>query len=255
MRVTILGSGAAGGVPMISAGWGNCDPNEPRNRRLRPSILVQDQGQTILVDSSPDMREQLLRAEIRHLDAVLFTHGHADHTHGIDDLREVNRAMQASIPVFGSQETLDDIAKRFGYVFEPLDFSTTPIYKPCLIPHVVGDAFPLGGLSITPIEQDHGYAMTTGFRFGKMAYSTDVWELPESSLAKLEGLDLWIVGCLLDVPHPTHAHVDKVLGWVERLKPKRTVLTHMSPRLDYATLRAQLPDGVEPGYDGQQFEL
>jgi phosphoribosyl 1,2-cyclic phosphate phosphodiesterase len=256
MKITILGSGAAGGVPMVSTGWGDCDPAEPRNRRRRPSILVEEGGQTILVDTSPDLREQLLDADIRHLDAVLYTHTHADHLHGIDDLREINRAMKAPIDVYGTAATLDDIRARFGYVFDPLDPKVMPIYKPWLVPHVLdGEPFRLGARDVVPFDQDHGYCRTTGFRFGRAAYSTDVVNLPEDSLALLENLDLWIIGCLTDMPHPTHAHVDKALGWVERLRPKMTLISHMSPRLDYRQLRDTLPAGVAPAYDGQVIEV
>lgn len=255
MKITILGCGAAGGVPMISVGWGKCDPTNPRNRRRRPSILVQAEGQTILVDSGPDVREQLLDANVRHLDAVLFTHAHADHVHGIDDLREVNRAMRAGIDAYGSPATLSEIGERFGYVFKPLDPATTQIYKPVLRPRTVEGPFHVGPLEIVPFDQEHGFCRTTGYRFGRAAYSTDVVELPEQSMQLLEGLDLWIVGCLVDTPHETHAHIDKVLGWVERLKPQLTLITHMSPRLDYDALTASLPAGVAPAYDGQVIEL
>jgi phosphoribosyl 1,2-cyclic phosphate phosphodiesterase len=250
VKVTILGSGAAGGVPMISSGWGRCNPGNPRNRRRRPSALVEEEGKTILIDTSPDLREQLLSADVRHLDAVLFTHAHADHLHGIDDLREVNRAMNAPVPVYGSQQTLKEIDQRFDYVFTPLDVEKHGIYKPWLIPHAVDGAFEAAGVGTICFDQDHGFSRTTGYRIGAMAYSTDVRELPEESLAQLEGLDLWIVGCLLDIPHSTHAHIGKALEWRERLKPKHMVITHMSPRLDYETLRRELPEGVEPGYDG-----
>jgi phosphoribosyl 1,2-cyclic phosphate phosphodiesterase len=255
MKVTILGCGAAGGVPMISVGWGRCDPANPKNRRRRPSILVETEGQAILIDTGPDLREQLLSVNINMLDAVLYTHAHADHVHGIDDLREVNRAMRRSLDVYGSAATLAEISERFGYVFTPLDIETMPIFKPWLVPHAVEGAFKVGPVDVLAIDQDHGYCRSTGFRIGNMAYSTDAWDFPEASLAALEGLDLWIIGCLLDTPHETHAHVDKVLGWVERLKPKRTLLTHMSPRLDYAALRESLPAGVEPAYDGLTITL
>lgn len=255
MKVTILGSGAAGGVPMISSGWGRCDPNNPKNRRRRPSVLVEEAGKRILIDTSPDLREQLLSSGTNHLDAVLFTHAHADHLHGIDDLREINRAMKAPIPVFGAGETLADIAHRFDYVFTPLDLAKDTIYKPWLIPHEVEGDFTAAGIAMTAFEQDHGFSRTTGYRIGNFAYSTDVLNLPEASMARLEGLDLWIVGCLLDIPHTTHAHIDKALAWRERLKPKQMVITHMSPRLDYETLAKSLPEGVEPAYDGMVLEL
>ena len=255
MRITILGCGAAGGVPMISSGWGRCDPANPKNRRRRPSILVEEADKTILIDTSPDLREQLLSSETNHLDAVLYTHSHADHLHGIDDLREVNRAMKAPIPVFGTEETLTDIGLRFDYVFKPLDLAKDSIYKPWLIPTVVNGAFTAAGIDMISFDQDHGHSLTTGYRIGTMAYSTDVMDLPDASMAQLEGLDLWIVGCLLDIPHATHAHIDKALGWRERLKPKHMVITHMSPRLDYDTLTGSLPKGVEPGYDGMVLTL
>ena len=255
MKITVLGSGAAGGVPMISVGWGRCDPNNPKNRRRRPSILVEQGGQTLLVDTGPDLREQLLDAKIRHLDAVLFTHDHADHVHGIDDLREVNRAMGGPIPAYGTEETFAKIGARFGYVFEPLDLATQPIFKPWLIRNQVSEAFQVGGLTIDPIDQDHGYGRTTGYRFGNFAYCTDVHDFPESSLEQLTGLDVWIVGCLTEYPHPTHAHVGKVIEWVDRLKPKQTWITHMSPNLDYAALCAQLPANIRPAYDGMVIEL
>jgi phosphoribosyl 1,2-cyclic phosphate phosphodiesterase len=255
MKVAILGCGAAGGVPMISIGWGHCDPTNPKNRRRRPSILVEEGGQTILVDSGPDLREQLLEAQVRHLDAVLYTHAHADHIHGIDDLREVNRAMRGPIEVYGAAATLSEIGERFGYVFEPLPPGTDQIYKPWLRPHVVDGRFKVGPVDVLAFDQDHRYCRSTGYRIGGMAYSTDVWELPEASLAGLGGLDLWIVGCLIDTPHPTHAHIDKVLGWIDRLKPKFTLLTHMSPGLDYDRLSASLPAGIAPAYDGQVIEL
>jgi len=256
VKVTILGCGAAGGVPMISTGWGRCDPNNPKNRRRRPSILVEEQGQRILIDTSPDLREQLLSAAINHLDAVLYTHAHADHLHGIDDLREVNRAMRAPIPVYGYNETLADIEHRFDYVFTPLDLAKDTIYKPWLIPNPIGDGpFTAAGVEMIAFEQDHGYSRTTGFRIGGMAYSTDLTELPEASMKHLAGLDLWIVGCLLDVPHVTHAHIDKALAWRDLLRPRHMVITHMSPRLDYDALAAELPAGVEPGYDGMVLEL
>ncbi|HSV28334.1 MAG TPA: MBL fold metallo-hydrolase [Candidatus Omnitrophota bacterium] len=250
MKVTMLGTGAAGGVPSISRGWGNCDPNEPRNRRRRPSILVEDGDTAILVDSGADCREQLLDAGVRRLDAVLYTHDHADHLHGIDDLREVNRAMAAPLPIRGSAATLDAIRARFPYVLGAVEEGLS-IYKPMLLPHVIHGPFTVGSIDVVPFDQDHGYCRTTGFRFGPVAYSTDLVDLPEESFAALAGVDTWIVGCLTYNPHPTHAHLDKVLEWIDRVAPRRAILTHMTPGMDYAALKARLPAHVEPGYDGQ----
>jgi phosphoribosyl 1,2-cyclic phosphate phosphodiesterase len=235
---------------MISAGWGACDPANPKNRRMRPSILVEERGKRILIDTSPDLREQLLLAEVSHLDAVLYTHAHADHLHGIDDLREVNRAMRSSLPVYGTRQTLDEIAARFGYVFTPLDPKADVIYKPWLVPNAIEGGFTISDIAVTAIDQDHGYSRTTGFRIGDFAYSTDLTDMPDGSFAQLEGLELWVVGCLQDSPHYTHAHVDKALAWRDRVGAKRMVITHMSPKLDYAKLQAALPANVEPGYDG-----
>ncbi len=255
MKLTILGCGGAGGVPMVSVGWGRCDPAEPKNRRLRPSVLCREGDFTCLIDTGPDLRQQLLNAEVQRLDAVFFTHGHADHTHGIDDLREVNRVMRAAIPAYGTAETLADIRQRFDYVFQPLDLDKVPVYKPWLTPEpIAGERFRAGPWEVTAIDQDHGYGRTTGFRIGNCAYCTDVWQFPERSMELLQGLDCWVVGCLLDEPHPTHADLDKVIGWAERLRPKRTILTHMSPRLDYNALLARLPQGMEPAYDGMVID-
>jgi phosphoribosyl 1,2-cyclic phosphate phosphodiesterase len=257
MKITILGCGSAGGVPTLNVGWGLCDPANPRNRRRRQSILVEEGGTTILVDTSPDLRDQLLDADVRRLDAVLYTHAHADHLHGIDDLREVNRAMNGPIDCYGAADTLATIQHRFEYVFKDAGHGPKRVvFRPWLIPHEIDGPFAVSGVPVEPFAQDHGFnQMTLGFRFGSAAYSTDLTELPEASFARLEGLDLWIVGCLSDKPHDTHAHVDKVVGWVERLRPKRTVLVHLGTRLDYARLAAELPESIVPGYDGMVLEV
>lgn len=254
MKVTVLGSGAAGGVPSISRGWGACDPANPRNRRRRPSILVEEGDSVVLVDTAPDCREQLLDAGVRRLDAVLYTHDHADHCHGIDDLREVNRAMRAPLPIFASPETLAGIRTRFSYVLGEVDEGHS-IYKPMLIPTEIQGPFTIGPLGVVPFDQDHGHMRTLGFRIGAFAYSTDVVDLPETSFAALAGIDTWLVGCLSYDPHPTHAHLDKVLGWIERVKPRRAFLTHLTPSLDYDALRARLPAHVAPAYDGLTISL
>lgn len=254
MKVTILGSGAAGGVPSISRGWGFCDPAEPRNRRRRPSILVEERESRILVDTSPDCREQLLDAGVQRLSGVLYTHEHADHLHGIDDLREVNRAMGGPLPIHGAPEVIDSIRTRFPYVLGCVEEGQS-IYKPMLEPHVIDGPFELGGLSIHPIEQDHGFCRTLGFRFGDFAYSTDVVNMPPESFETLAGVKVWVIGCLTMHPHPTHAHLERVLEWIARIHPERAFLTHMTPSLDYKTLQGCLPKGVEPAYDGMVIHI
>lgn len=254
IAATILGCGSAGGVPSISRGWGLCDPTNPKNRRLRPSILVETETTRLLVDTSPDCREQLLGVGIDRLDGVLYTHDHADHLHGIDDLREVNRAMGRPFPVFGSSEVLASIRTRFAYVVGAVEAGQT-IYKPMLDFTELQPRFPVGDIEVVSFDQDHGYCRTTGYRFGPLAYSTDVVDLPEESFAALAGIDTWIVGCLTLTPHPTHAHLDKVLEWIERIKPRQAWLTHMTPSLDYEALKARLPAGVAPAYDGLRITV
>ncbi len=254
MRVRILGCGGSGGVPLVGGVWGECDPAEEKNRRRRASILIEDGTTTILVDTSPDLREQLLDAGTTRLDAVLFTHAHADHLHGIDDLRAMNRLMRGPIPIYADRRTLDKIGERFGYVLAPSE-SDGGFYKPTLTPNVIDGKFAIAGIEIMPFEQDHGFGTTLGFRIGDMAYSTDVVGLGEEAFDVLAGIDLWIVDCLRREPHPTHSHLARTLGWIARVMPRRAVLTHMDVPLDYATLRRELPAGVEPGYDGLTIEL
>ena len=254
MRVRILGCGGSGGVPLVGGVWGACDPAEPRNRRRRASVLVEDGPTTLLIDTSPDLREQLLDAGTKRLDAVLFTHAHADHLHGIDDLRGMNRLMRANLPVYADARTLAVIAERFDYVFRPLEEGAS-FYKPTLTEHVIEGPFTVAGIDVVPFVQDHGFSKTLGFRIGGMGYSTDVVDLDEAAFAALAGIELWIVDCLRYDPHPTHSHLEKTLSWIARVKPHRAVLTHMDVPLDYATLRGRLPPGVEPGYDGLTLEF
>ena len=252
MKVTILGCGAATGCPGVGIGWGACDPNEPRNRRLRASILVEQAGVRLLVDTSPDLREQLLAVGVDRLDGVLFTHAHADHLHGIDDLRAINRVMQAPIRGWMDAATRDGALERFSYVLTPLPADADFYYKPTLQVELIesGRAFDAAGVEVLPFAQDHGWMTTLGFRFGSIAYSTDVVNLDEAAFAALAGVDTWIVDCLSDHQHTTHAHLAKVLGWIDRVRPRHAVLTHMGVGLDYRALAARLPAGVEPAYDG-----
>lgn len=259
MRVTILGCGAAGGVPAISSGWGACDPANPRNRRRRPSILVEEGDCRLLVDATPDLRDQLLDVGVRTLSAVIITHAHADHMHGIDDLREVNRAIGGPLDLWAYPDVLADLYTRFGYCFAPADPAATSIYKPLLrarpIALETGRGFAPGGLPAIGFRQDHGGLASLGLRIGPLAYSTDVVRLDDAALAVLDGVETWIVDCFALTPHPTHAHLDQVLAWVERLRPRRTILTHMGPRLDYEALRHRLPPGVDPAYDGMVVDI
>ena len=257
----MLGCGAAPGVPSLSRGWGQCNPTQPRNRRSRASILVSPRaGEAatalpILVDTSPDLRSQLLDAGTSHLSAVLYTHDHADHLHGLDDLREVNRAMKAALDIHGSAETLDTVRTRFSYAVTPLPPKARSIFKPLLVPHEIDGPFDCAGVPITPVPQDHGVMATLGFRFGDaLAYSTDVMALDVDALEALRGVHTWIVGCIAWSPHPTHAHVGKVLEWADVVQPQRLVLTHLGLGLDYDALNDALPAGAEAAYDGMVLD-
>ncbi|HEX9703100.1 MAG TPA: MBL fold metallo-hydrolase [Rhodospirillales bacterium] len=256
VRAIIMGSGPSGGVPTVHEGWGACDPNNPRNRRLRPSILVEKGAARVLVDTSPDLRQQLLTAGVNRLDAVLYTHAHADHLHGIDDIRGVNRVMNAAIPAYADAATLATIEQRFRYATTPLRPEADIYYKPVLDLRRIapGDRMEVAGLDILAFDQDHGYSRTIGYRFGPLAYSTDLLELPEESFKALAGVRTWIVGTFAFEPHWTHAHVDKALDWIDRVRPARAVLTHLGPAIDYDKLSRSLPKGVEAAYDGMVIE-
>lgn len=261
LKVTLLGTGGSGGVPLIGGEgeggeWGDCDPAEPRNRRTRTAAVIEGaDGRRLLIDAGPDLRAQLLACRIARLDAVLFTHAHADHILGIDDLRLVNRVIGRALPAYGTKVTLGKLDDRFDYAFIG---ATGPFFfRPALEPLKVayGERIGIAGLDVQLFRQDHGVMDTLGLRVGRFAYSTDVAILPEESLPFLEGLDTWVVGCLQRMPHKVHASLDQVLEWVARLKPRRTILTHMGAAMDYATLRRELPDGIEPGYDGMVIEV
>jgi phosphoribosyl 1,2-cyclic phosphate phosphodiesterase len=252
IKVTILGCGGAGGVPSLSDGWGSCSPANPRNNRRRSSILVQDGQSRVLVDASPDLRAQLLDAGVNRLDGVLFTHGHADHIHGLDELREINRVLRGPLPIWANAETLRTMETRFGYAFEGLK-PGEPIFRPWLVPNVLDMAaeFMVRTLQVQPFPLDHGYSMTTGFRFGgRIAYTTDALDLTPQAKDQIRGINLWIVGAFTEAPHPTHAHLDKVLGWIDELKPRRAIITHMGPKLDFDAVNARCPVGVTAAYDG-----
>lgn len=260
LTVTILGCGGSGGVPLLGGRdgggeWGDCDPAEPRNRRTRSSIMLQGPaGGRLLVDAGPDLRQQLLAGRFGTFDAVVFTHAHADHILGIDDIRQVNRNLGRAIDAWGTRTTLQKLDDRFDYAFiGPTEFFFRPALEPKRI--AFGDRFETAGMAVEVFRQDHGVMDTLGLRVGRFGYSTDVVNLPEESLAALEGLDTWVVGCFQRAPHHVHANLDRVKEWVARLRPRRTVLTHMGPAMDYRSLLRDLPPGIEPGYDGMVLEV
>jgi len=262
LRVTLLGTGSSGGVPRATGEWGICDPNEPRNRRLRCGLLLQKwngaeagapkEATTVLIDTPPDLREQLVRAAPSHLDAVLISHDHADQVAGFDDIRAFFIKQRKQMPVWIDEPTRRTFMQRFGYAFQseggyPAMARDAGHMSP-LVPVVIDG--PGGPLEILPVEQSHGFSVSLGFRAGPIAYSNDVVSMPEATFAQLEGLELWIVDALREMPHPTHAHLALSLEWIARLKPKFAMLTNMHVDMDYQTLRRKLPQGVEPGYDG-----
>jgi phosphoribosyl 1,2-cyclic phosphate phosphodiesterase len=250
-RVTVLGCGASGGVPRIGPDWGTCDPSEPKNRRLRSSIVV-EQGETrVLVDTTPDLRQQLLTNDISEFDAVLYTHAHADHSHGIDDMRTLFRINRHAYPVHASAATFKMLKRNFAYAFAAED----KLYAPFFVDHELNGRFQVGDMEILPYEQDHGHMPSTGYRIGNVAYSTDLIDLPLQSLETLVGIDTLIVQALRPAPHPTHAHLDLSLEWIAKIQPRRAILTHMNHEMDYDTLCQELPEGVEPAYDGMVIEV
>lgn len=262
LRLTILGCGSSGGVPRIGAMWGRCDPQNPRNRRRRCAMLVERRGPggvtSVLIDTPPDLREQLLSVRADALDAVLFTHDHADHTHGIDDLRMVAYAMKSRVPCYFDPVTRESLVTRFAYCFETPAGST---YPPILVPKTLtpGETLSIDGaggpIDVLPIRQFHGDIESLAFRFGSVAYSPDVSALPLDSVALLEDLDLWIVDALRYTPHPSHFSVKEALEHIARLRAKRAILTHMTGDLDYEALRRELPAHVEPAYDNMVIEI
>jgi phosphoribosyl 1,2-cyclic phosphate phosphodiesterase len=263
LRATILGCGSSPGVPRIGGDWGACDPEEPKNRRSRCAFLVERVGgegrpTTVLFDTGPDVRAQLLVAGVTEVDGVVYTHAHADHLHGIDDLRAFHLNTGRLVDVYADAETASRIESGFGYcVRTPAGGAYAPILR---LNHFDPDApltidGPAGAIAFTPIRQIHGGSTSLGFRAGGFAYTCDVSDFPDASAALLEDLDVWVIGALRYRPHPSHLSVEEALGWIDRLKPRRAILTHMHNDLDYATLREALPAHVEPGYDGMQLSL
>ncbi len=249
LQIRILGCGSSGGVPRVGQGWGACDPSNPKNRRRRCSILVQKNNLNILVDTSPDLREQLLDADISHLDAVIYTHSHADHVHGIDDLRPIAIKKRGVIDTYLDEATSKIINSSFEYCFRTPAQSE---YPPLLREHRIlsGQNFEIGSLKCLPFNVHHGSINALGFRFDDIAYTPDVDAIPETSIQHLKNLDIWIIDALRYAPHPSHFNLEQALSWINRMNPKRAVLTNLHTDMDYDALCKILPENVTPAYDG-----
>lgn len=262
LEVVILGCGSSGGVPRADGEWGVCDPANPKNVRTRCSLLVRRKGAapdaetTVLVDASPELRIQTARAGVKRLDAVLLTHDHADQVHGLDDVRAFFLRQQARIPCWMDAPTAETMMRRFGYIFAGEGGYPAICDERAIPPHGADWAVegPSGPIPVRTFDQDHGGVRSVGYRFGGVAYSSDVVGLDETAFEALADLDVWIVDALRRRPHPTHAHLDRALEWIERVKPRRAILTNMHIDLDFDTLAAELPDGVEPAYDGLMLQ-
>ena len=254
----ILGCGSSGGVPRLGNYWGDCDPSNPRNLRTRCSVLISREGPDgttrVLIDTSPDMRQQLLAADVGHLDGVLYTHAHADHVHGIDDLRMVVFNTRERLQIWADGETSDALLSRFGYAFvQPKGSPYPPILELNTIDGPVTITGAGGPITLTPFQVNHGSMDALGFRVGGVAYLPDVVAIPEEAWPHLMGLKVWILDALRRTPHPTHAHLALSLEWIARANPAQAVLTNMHLDMDYATLVAELPDHISPAYDGLQL--
>ncbi|HLK23883.1 MAG TPA: MBL fold metallo-hydrolase [Caulobacteraceae bacterium] len=264
LEFTILGCGSSAGVPRADGNWGACDPADARNRRSRCSLLVRrrapegpEHETTVLVDTSPDLRLQTAGAGVKRLDAVLYTHDHADQVHGVDDTRAFALRNRRRTPCYMDAATHATMMRRFGYIFRGEQGYPAICDDHLLPPH--GQAWaiegPSGPVPVVTFDQDHGEIRSVGYRFGPVAYSSDVVGLPEAAYRALEGVSVWIVDALRYTPHPTHAHLARSLEWIERVRPARAILTNMHIDLDFSTLAAELPEGVEPAYDGLRFEV
>lgn len=252
MKVRILGSGTSSGVPRIGNDWGACDPANPRNRRTRASVIVSTETTRILVDTSPDMRAQLLAAGIADFDAVIWTHDHADHCHGIDDLRQLMHLKGGPVRGLAREFALDQLKLRFAYAFYG-----RANYRPTVTAELLPDTIEIGDIRVSVADQPHGNITSAGLRFESnnksIGYATDFHEMTNAMRELYRGIDLWVVDALRHAPHPTHPHLDATLGWIAELGVGQAVLVHMDQSMDYARLAAELPAGVVPGYDGLEI--
>jgi phosphoribosyl 1,2-cyclic phosphate phosphodiesterase len=255
LAFTVLGCGSSGGVPRIGGHWGDCDPHEPKNRRRRCSLLVTREtaaGTTrVLIDTSPDLREQMLAAGVGEIDAVVYTHAHADHMHGLDDLRQIVYNIRRRLPVWADGTTQEALLSRFGYAFVQPEGSS---YPPILDLHTISGDVVIDGaggpITLTPFEVEHGSIDALGFRMGDLAYLPDVSDIKEEAWPTLAGLDTFIIDALRRTPHPTHAHLAQALEWLERSQAKHGVLTNLHIDMDFATVDAETPAHVTPAHDG-----
>jgi phosphoribosyl 1,2-cyclic phosphate phosphodiesterase len=253
MQLTMLGVGSSAGTPMVGCICATCTSNNPRNKRTRCSSLITlDSGENILIDTGPDLRTQSLRENIQRVDTVLYTHTHADHLHGIDDLRAFCQIQQKQIPLYAKEDAVAHITQKFGYVLrEPSDYWDLPVLRT----ETVNGPFELFGMQITPIPVLHGRGQILGYRIGNFAYMTDVSEIPESSLELLDGLDVVLLDCLREASHPTHINIEQSLAYIGRIRAKQSYMIHMTHELEYASLSDKLPKGVFVGYDGLKLDI
>lgn len=262
MKITILGCGSSPGVPMIGGEacnptglWGECDPAEPRNQRTRSSLVIEKERYRVLIDCGPDFRSQMLACHMGHIDAVIITHAHSDHIAGLDELRAVNRVIKRPIPIIATQEVMNEVRKRFDYAFQPWNGEGffRPVFEEIIIDY--DGHFSIGPFKFFGFTQHHGRVRSLGLRCEDFAYSTDVHDLPVTSLNLLRNLSLWVVGCLQYEAHPAHASLEQVMIWREQLSPEKIILTHMGEKLDYQSLKKALPPDVAPAWDGQVIAL
>ena len=256
LKITILGCGASGGVPAVGNNWGKCDPNEPKNNRTRASIAIQSKETNLIVDTGPDFRLQMNRANIEDLDAILYTHAHADHIAGIDDLRSIQRRYKKSMPAYGNQATLDELQDRFGYMFKDVNSLYLKVLDAFILSeNDFGKTMQIGDIELTPFEQDHASCKTLGFRFKNLAYSTDMIDLNDASIEALQGIDTWIIdgAGYFGNPITAHANINRVQELNEKVGAANIYLTHLSLMMDYNDMLEKLPDGMLPCYDGMEF--
>lgn len=259
MKITILGCGHSLGVPVIGCDCAVCKSDNPKNRRMRVSVAVEVAGKTLIIDTSPDFREQMLLNNIKKIDAVLYTHDHADHAHGIDDLRSFNFLQDSTIPIYGNNATISSLQKRFAYTFMPRP-AQNAMFRPSLTANIIPDGdvvseFIIENIQIIAFEQQHGKIKSIGYRIGDFAYSTDVDYLPETAFEALKGVKIWVVDCLRYEPSYSHSHLERTLEWIKRVQPKQAILTHTAHEFDYDKLPSELPNGVLMGYDGMVIKI